>query len=251
MILLTRGALVQPQPFQIKIDKDGSLKSDPVNILVGFDVYPNWAAHAVASAKRAEEAGNRFLPEDAAAGKKGALAQLSVELMESMAAATASWSAIDGLYGSMKSRSDSKTMPNESKAHKRRARYKQIASYFQQRFSLSHENHSVILKMLHELQTFRNIATHSSGKPEPPKKHPRITPLVASQIAMFRHDNARQAVRNSLHLIGQLIACPKPQYSELVTHCAHAREWLYPIFDEWEATFGSLQIERVTDPRTD
>lgn len=241
-VFLTRGASLTIENLRIDLNDP---QTSSMTLKVGYDVYPLWLSMASKQALEAVEIAAELDRLFDGKGSDAVTKLLENETAASMAAIVSAAAAIDAFYGSTLTRTKDQLV-GVKKAKRSRGRHKVIAATLQQRYKIRSTVMSEFVSTLKLLFEIRHAALHAHGEAEEALMHPRFQLALSKKHVMFRADNAANAVRFALSVIGSLIGQPKARYPKLVEHCQFAREWVYPILDEWEQTQPTLSVKRIT-----
>ncbi|HJU05535.1 MAG TPA: hypothetical protein VJ692_10330 [Nitrospiraceae bacterium] len=112
---------------------------------------------------------------------------------------------------------------------KRTPRYAQVAEVLRIAFSLKLKGFSALRRNLREIYRLRDLAIHPSGKIDAPILHPELQVGVEWRFAYFRFQNALLVVRETLHMLCELITSGKPNNGEVRKYAEVLRLRIEPL----------------------
>jgi len=212
----------------LSLDEGGKSKAS-LTLHVHFDVCPSWLELAL---RHLDDAKNRQSARIAAwngANEESKGSTLEREFEASMQSIMAAAIAVDAFYAVIQTKVAIPPALITQWRKKRTPRYAQITEVLRIAFSLKPKGTAVLRKNLKEIYRFRDLAIHPSGKIDAPLFHPELQVGVEWRFAYFRHENALLIVRETLHMLRELVTSGKPKNSEVQKYCDALRVRIEPL----------------------
>jgi hypothetical protein len=230
----TAGADLQIPGIRIEMREDGSLHLPPVVPKLRTDMWPHRLAEAVEAADLARTA-SAEIPPVVAAGDDLRLDLLLVrELRASMRAITAAAFALDAFYASVKARSPQH--PDEQKwVENGTTRPAQISETLRYHLKIKNIGAKEMRRRIRELFKFRGWAVHPGSKLREPILRPDVDAGLDWHFAVFRAENAVNAVGSTVSLLDQLVKTLERGSEDLQKFKDAARRAMDGVLDEFEA----------------
>lgn len=242
-VFVTKGMSVSIPAggLQIGVDATGAPFSS-VRIQVGLALYPVWAEIALDHLLKSQKARGSLTAAILAKESDDRKASyLESEFLHGMQSMTASATAIDSFYASVKKFASFPKVELEAMRTNRTSRPDRIKETFRRVFRLSTVNTSEIDKILTTIYRFRDWSVHPPADQRDPIFHSELNAGVEWRFVAFSSSNAKEALRGTLLLLSRMCAKGEDSQDEaLQKHCAESRKLFELALNNWAKAFGPL-----------
>ena len=250
-IFITKGSDVRIPSggLRLHIGDDGEPSMDPLTLHLRTDMWPHWLREALDATVLAQQAAQEIADE---VGGKNDDAQLHElldrELRATMRAISSAAFAVDSFYASVQARSPAH--PHREKWRKGQRRTPRQAQVFETlRYHLKMRNPGAAeaRQRIKQLFKFRGWAVHADSKFREPVTRPELDRGVDWHYAVFRAENAANALAMTIQMLDSMVALLDRGSGELAKMQPMARERIDEILDLYMAKPGLPAIRTTRD----
>lgn len=241
------GALV------ISIGADGKPQMDPVVPHLRTDMWPYWLEEAIDGAVAAQQHAATVASLRAQGDEDAVTRAMVQELRGAMRAIAACAFAVDGFYAAVKARAgdhphqEDWLKPKES--GKRTPRHAQVFETLRYHLKMRNATAVPAKTRIQELFRFRGWAVHPGSRFREPVFRADVDAGVDWHFAVFRAENAVNAVSGTMNLLDVLVALMPRGTRELRGHHPSARRAMNIVFESYDrAGLPAMQRTRDSTP---
>lgn len=238
-LLILENSSLKVSNISFSISADGRVEASPIRVETEIDMCPHWidiALEQLAASERAHAEALSAANDDDSQSLGKALKQ---EFRASLQTITASVTALDAHYSSVKRHISLPEGTEQAWRSQGLARYKQMAEVFKRAFAPDDAKFRGIREGLGTAQKYRDWAVHPPSGPGKPVRYDEINRGVDWRLVAFRYENAKKIAHLALNFIaGMVITRPDNASDGLKTYCARIAKQIEPAVAEWERRYG-------------